>query len=360
MKEDRVMTVIGILTAFTAVLMFTVGRWIVGGIVLLLAFGIFWNRGFGRLNDRSIYENVITTDITTDELFGLLRDMDSPLGRPWLAEHKGFEGRCIVFGPSPFRDCVVISQMKGKLNIKHITRINNIVRGTDDEYRFRDVIQNSENEVTPSRYSIFASFKVASVVMIRELRKLTEALTENRKQHIPEDLGNYRFYYHNSLDGFFRNREDDELLRVESSYKPFQARVMDIEGNEMAAVIPRAYNGKGVVIDSAGYDLLADGEHFGEITRSKRNGGDFFTAKTAVGTFEAEIFPACTRANVSCNYQVRLDGVTKAVIGGSPNIVFEPGGKCQNDIILSYDDDYLVMYAIMEIFIMTLNRKYLT
>ena len=54
-----------------------------------------------------------------------------------------------------------------------------------------------------------------------------------------------------------------------------------------------------------------------------------------------------------------MDGELKAVIGGSPNILFESEGYCENDLVLSYDDDYLVLYAALEIFIMTLNKKFL-
>ena len=65
------------------------------------------------------------------------------------------------------------------------------------------------------------------------------------------------------------------------------------------------------------------------------------------------------RANISCNYMVEKDGELKAVIGGSPNVLFDTIGYCQNDLILSYDEDYLVLYAAIEIFIMTHNKKFL-
>ena len=56
---------------------------------------------------------------------------------------------------------------------------------------------------------------------------------------------------------------------------------------------------------------------------------------------------------------IEKDGELKAVIGGSPNILFDTVGRCQSDLILSYDDDYLVLYAALEIFIMTLNKKFI-
>ncbi|MBQ6389560.1 MAG: hypothetical protein IJH90_08020 [Mogibacterium sp.] len=359
MKEDRIMTWVGVLAAIMGLLSFSVGKWIMGGIILLLSFGIFFTRGGGRFNDRSIYEKVIRTDMDIRELYEKLKDIETPLGKAWIAEHKGFSGDSIVFGPNSFKDCVVISRSGSKLDIKHITKIDNIIRDESDEYRFRDFINDTDIEVTPKRYAIFVSLKLASVMLIRHLQELIEKLDADRNTPIPSDLDFFKFYYHNSYEGWFKDEEGNDLLRVESTYNPFVARVLDADGNEMASVVPRASNGKGVVTDSAGYDMYADGEHFGEITRHKIKGLDAFTAKTEAGEFTIKSFPACLRANVSCNYTIEQDGELKAVIGGSPNILFDTVGRCQNDVVLSYDDDLMVLYAELEIFIMTLNKKFL-
>ena len=170
MKEDRLITAVGVLTVILGVLMMSVGRFIMGGIALLLAFAIFLNRGGGKFNDRSIYEKIVTTDMTVDELYGLINDMDTPLGKPWIAEHKGFAGDSIVFGPSRFKDCIVISRKKNYLDIKHITLLDNIIRRPEDEHRFKDLISAADVEVTPERYSKFASLKLASVMLIKHLQ----------------------------------------------------------------------------------------------------------------------------------------------------------------------------------------------
>jgi len=359
MKQDRAVTLLGVLTIIAALLAMSVGRFIMGGIILLLAFGIFWNRGFGRFNDRSLYEKVIRTDIDIADLYRRFENMQTPLGKPWIAQHKGFEGDSIVFGPSAYKDCVVISRKKGDLDIKHLTLVDNIVRREEDEYRFSGFVDPKETEVTPEHYAKFAGLKLASVVMIRHLAELVESLAAGRETEIPSELDVSEFYYHNSCEGFFRNSDGVNVLKVKNSYHPFEARVLDTDGNEMASVMPRAFNGKGVVIDNAGYDMYADGKHFGDISRFKDGKREGFTADTDAGKVTVTIFPACMRANISCNYMVELDGELKAVIGGSPNILFESAGYCENDLILSYDDDYLVLYAALEIFIMTLNKKFL-
>jgi hypothetical protein len=357
MKEDRLITAVGVMAALMSILMMSVGRFIMGGIIMLLAFGIFWNRGGGKFNDRSLYEKIVKTDMTIAELYEKIRDIETPLGKAWIAEHKGFSGDSIVFGPSQFKDCIVISRKRNYLDIKHITLLDNIKRKPEDEYRFRDLISASEVDVTPERYAVFAGLKLISVILLKHLFELTEKLAEDRNAEVPSDLDFFKFYYHNSSEGHFRDSEGNDVLRVTASYTPFEARVFDEDGSEMASVMPHAFNHKGIVVDSAGYELFADGEHFGEIRRYKEGKNEGFIADTEIGEFRINIFPACLRANISCNYTIEHEGKLKAVIGGSPNLLFDICGRCRNDLVLSYDDDYMVLYSIMEVFILTLNCK---
>ena len=359
MKQDRAMTAIGVLTVLMALLMLSVGKFIMGGIVALLAFGIFWTRGGGKFNDRSIYEKIVKTDLGIDELYEKIKDIDTPFGKPWIAGHKGYEGDSIVFGPGKFKDCVVISRVKGSLSIKHLTLIENIIRGEEDEYRFSDLINTAEAEVTPERYAIFAGFKLAAVMLVKHLMEIVEKLTADRNAEMPDSLDFFRFYYHNSSDGYLRDSDGAEVLKVEHLYSPFRSAVLDGDGNEMASVMPRAFNQKGIVIDAAGYDMFANGERYGEIKRYKEGKDEGFICSTDEGEFRVNIFPSCMRAKVSCNYTVEHEGEVKAVIGGSPSLQFDEEGWCRNDLILSYDDDYLVLYAILEIFILTLNSRFL-
>ncbi len=359
MKQDRAMTAVGVLTVILGLLMLSVGKFIMGGIILLLAFAIFWTRGGGKFNDRSIYEKVIRTDMGMDELFDKIKDIDTPFGKAWIAGHKGYAGDSIVFGPGKFKDCIVISRMKGNLSIKHITLIENIIRGEEDEYRFSDLINTAEAEVTPERYAIFAGFKLASVMLVKHLTELIEKIAEDRDAKVPDSLEFFKFYYHNSSDGCLRDSDGTEVLKVECAYSPFRAAVLDADGDEMASVMPHSFDNKGIVIDMAGYELFANGEHFGEIKKFREGRQEGFICDTEDGEFRVNIFPSCMRAKVSCNYTVEHDGELKAVIGGSPNLQFDAEGWCRNDLILSYDDDYLVLYAILEVFILTLNSRFL-
>ena len=359
MKEDKAITAVGILAVILALLMMSVGRFIMGGITLLLAFGIFWNRGGGTRNERSIYEKIVKTDMSIADIYEKIRELDTPLGKPWIAEHKGFEGDSIVFGPCSFRDCVVISRGKNCIDIKHVTRLENIIRKDADEFRFGNLVDSKEAEVTPARYAVFAGFKLASVMLVRHLAELIGKLSSEEGVAVPESLDFYRFYYHNSAEGYFRDSDGNDVLKVETSLMPFTARVLDTDGNEMASVVPHAFDKRGFASESAGFELFSDGEHFGEIRRFKDARGEGFEADTDAGLFVIKLFPSCMKAKISCNYTIEHEGELKAVIGGSPNLLFEQDGWCRNDIVNSYDDDYLVLYAVAEIFILTLNSKFL-
>lgn len=353
------MTVIGTLTAIMALLMISVGRFIMGGIVALIAFGIFWNRGGGKFNDRSVFEKIVKTDLTVADLYEKIKDMDTPLGKAWMAGCKGFEGDCVVFGPGKFSDCIVVGRAGKNMDIKHVNMTENIIRDEADEYRFSDLVDPSEVNVSPERYAVFAGFKLASVMLVRDLMELTEKLSADSSAKVPEETGFFRFYYHNSSDGHFRDSDGSMVLKVECAYDPFIAAVLDEDGNEMASVKPRAFGAKGIVSDPAGYELFANGEHYGEIRKYKEGKNEGFICECEEGEFRATIFPACYKAKISCNYTVEHDGELKAVIGGSPNLLFDEEGWCRNDLILSYDDDYLVLYAILQVFILTLNSRFL-
>lgn len=359
MKEDRAITAAGIVAVILSLLMMSVGRFILGGIILLFAFGIFWNRGGGSRSDRSIYEKTVKTELGIEELYDRLRSLDTPLGRPWMAGYKGLDGDCIVFGPCSFKDCVVIGRAKGDLVVKHVTALDNISRGSEDEYRFEGLADPKEAEVTPARYAVFAGFKLASVMLVRHLAELIEKISSDKGTAVPESLDLYRFYYHNSSEGYFRDSEGNDVLKVEASLRPFTARVLDSDGNLMASVVPHGYNKRGEPVESAGFELLTDEGHFGEIRKFREGGREGFIADTDAGEFRMILFPSCMKARISCNYMIEHEGKLKAVIGGSPNIIFEQQGSCRNDIIDSFDDDYLVLYAIAEVFILTLHSKFL-
>ena len=62
------------------------------------------------------------------------------------------------------------------------------------------------------------------------------------------------------------------------------------------------------------------------------------------------------KGNLSCNYRITRNGETVAIYGANGQIEFSDGRTVQNNVICSFNDDYLTMYIIFSEFIMTLNK----
>ena len=171
----------------------------------------------------------------------------------------------------------------------------------------------------------------------------------------PTSLDLYHFYYHNSSEGWYKNSEGDNVLRVEITYSPYAVKVYNADGDEMASAEARKLDARGRVHGALGFDLYANKEHYGELMPYKEGRKAGYIARTRDGDFTLSLFPACTRANISANYIIEHDGGIAAVIGGSPKLEFPSAGYCQNDVLLSYDDNYMVLYATLELLLTSLN-----
>ena len=354
MKKDLFSKIVGILCILAGLLSLLSGSILSGGAILTIGLAVIYTSSVSS-KGRNNYETTIMSELTIEEIFEKLRDVETPLGKPWLAGHKTYEGSNIVFGPSAFKDIVVVSKSKGGIVIRHSIDTSEIIRSEEEEHRFDGIIKGDETEVSPARYSLFVGFKMASVELVKQLNDYICELNKNADAEADEEWGLFKFYYHNSSEGSFKDSEGRDVLGVECAFDPFTARVLDEDGSEMASVKSRGTNKRGEVSEKDGFELIANSEHYGEITKVR----DGFRVETDDGYFFMRQFPACGKANVSCNYRIEKDGKIVAVIGGSPNLSFGSNGRHQNDVILSYDDDYLVLYAILEIFVITYNRKFL-
>ena len=359
MRRDRMLTVAAVIWLVIGFITVLSGHVIFGGIIMLFGFGIFYLRGRGSYNDRSLYEKQIKADIEIKELYEKIKDMDTPLGKAWIGGHQDYNGDCIIFGPNIFWDSVIIARRGANIVLRHTMDVKKIVRDEKDEYRFDELINTSEYEATPERYAIYAGFRLTSVIMLDHLMKLVQSIDADKDAAVPAHLEEYKFYYHNSANGWFKDSEGNDVLQADYSLDPFRAAVLGADGEEMAAVIPHSFNKRGEPMPAAGFELTANGEHYGEIRAFRDRKGDGFMAETEDGTFRISIFPAVRKGKISCNYRIEKDGKLKAVIAGSPNLIFADLGRCRNDIVHSYDDDYLVLYAVLEIFILTLHSRFL-
>lgn len=361
MKTDRILTIFAFVFGITGALFVTRGKFIFGGALFAVGLAIFFFRGSSKFNVRSQYEKICRTfGVTIADVYELLKDMDTPLGKPWIALHRGYSGDSIVFGPNEFKDMIVISisDKKPEFSIKHINKVENIqLKNKEDARRFDKILPPDSMDVTPKTYSHFAAEKIMCAKMLNDLIRILEKYTADIEPEIPANYGKYNTFYYNSGDGFVRDLKGSKYMKLENQYEPFLTRALDVDtGEEIANIVPRAYNKKGRVIDKAGFDMYADGKHYADITRHISFKHDTFTIDVdKVTEFTAENYAAIQRANIKSNYTIKLNDEVKAIIAGNPNLDFDDIGLSKQYVILSYDDDYLTFYASFINFLMTLN-----
>lgn len=361
MKTDRILTIFAFVFGVSGALFVTRGKFVLGAALLAVGVAIFFFRSSSKFNSRSQYEKICRTfGATIQDVYELLKNMDTPLGKPWIAHHRGYSGDSIVFGPNEFKDMVVISisDKKPEFSIKHINKVENIqLNDKKDASRFDKILPPDSMDVTPKTYSHYAAEKLMCAKMIDDLIHILEKYTADIKPDVPKKYGSYNTFYYNSGDGFVRDMKGSKYLKLESQYEPFLARALDADTNEEAAnIIPRAYNKNGKVVDKAGYDMFADGEAYANVSREVTFKHDTFIFDVdKVTEFTAENFAAIQRANVKYNYIIKLNDEVKAIVAGNPGLDFEDIGMSQQYVIMSYDDDYLTLYASFINFLMTLN-----
>ncbi len=354
MNEDRLYRIVGVLSFFIMFIAIGVGKLILAFIAFMFGIGIFFTSRKGSYNDKNLYDKKVkANDKTLEELFDFLKDIDTPLGKCWAGVYKGMPA--IIYGPSSFKDVIVITLVKDEFKFRNVNILDNITAGEEDEWRLTDVADTANMEVTQKAYSVFASLKVMSAVMTGDLADLTADFTEGKRSSAPASLDMFEFYRHNTKDNQLVDANDEAIINTFIKLPPLTVTLTDDDGEELAKLEPQVENY--VDATAVDFDIYSDGEKFGTITHLKGTEKNTYLISTVNGDFLAESFMAVRKANVSSNYTISKDGVRKAVVFGSPNINFEGhGGFMQNNVICSFDDDYLVLYTLFELYVISAGQ----
>ncbi|MDD5823042.1 MAG: hypothetical protein PUD55_01250 [Firmicutes bacterium] len=351
MNEDKGFKIVGGLAVFLAVLSLLVGKFILSFLMILLAFGIFSNSKKGGYNDKNLYDKKIAKQgRSLDELFYFFENMETPLGKCWAGIYK--DAPAIIYGPSAFTDIIVITDDGKNFCFRNINITNNIDFGEANAWRLDNIEDTSDMPVTQKNYSVFAALKVMSAVMTGDLAELTAGFVDGTRTNAPAQLDMYEFYRHNTKDNNLVDINDNEILKTFIRKPPLSVTLYDSEGEEFARTEATVAEYKDATdID---HDIYSDGEKFGTIKHLKGTGKNSYLIDTVNGEFRVDSFMAVRKANVASNYIITKDGERKAVVFGSPNIVFDGhGGVMQNNVICSFDDDYLVLYTLFELFVVS-------
>lgn len=349
MNKDRLFKIIFGLVILLAILFFSVGKWTYSGIAILVAVAMYMNVGGGDFNSRNLYEKKVENQQhwTLDQLYQMLKDMNTPLGRCWMGSRKENQEPCIVFGPASFKDYILITANEKEIELVSGTEVEHLVYPESEAWRFQEIIDTENLEVTPKRYSAFAGDKVITAVLISDLADLIVNLMNGAT--CPEDLDMFTLYHYNSHDTTVRDLEENCYARTSTAFDPLSIVIYDMEGNVAARVTGDLKN------KSGGYRVQLGEEEYGTIYCDKNSKQDAYYLEGPDGTFRLESFRAVRRANVGMNYTLTLDGEVKAVLASSPRIRFDSTGLIENDVICSFDNEYLLWYLIIQETVTALN-----
>lgn len=348
MKKFDISKIMMFCVLFLAFLELTVNKFIWAGVFLIIAYSIYRNGGAGKYNEKSQYEKEADAEnLTFSDLHVAFKNMNTTLGKCWVGRHKAFEGNVLVWGPTPFKDCIVLGlTSKGKAYMRCVNTMANITYPEEEKWRFDQVIDTKGFEITPKNFSEFASGKLMTTVMIDDLSKMINDLNAG-KNSIPEDYNAYTMYHYNTFDGIFFDADGNAVLAADINNEDSIVAVSDMDGNEMARIVETE--------QKDAYKIIVDGEQYGLITKEKAK-NDMYTLGTEGGVFEASNFQAVARGKLSSNYVISIDEKPVAYTGVSAQIIFDGLGKTSNVVVCSLDDDYLVLYAAFQVFLMKMYK----
>lgn len=348
---DKYKKVFFVLLIFAGVIGILTGQYVIGGILLLAAFAVHNVVGGGDFNERNLYEKRIENcgDMSVEQLYELLKNMDTPLGKCWLAGLEGMEGRSIIFGPGMFKDYIAVGKEGNTICLKSSTVLPHIKPNEEDEWRMDVIVDTEGLDVNPKNYSGFASFKVVAAAMMDDLVDMIGEIAGGNRDAVKGSLDVFKLYHYDSTDSIVRDLEDNEYAKCSAVYDPLSVVVYSNESEELVTI-------KATPGGKSSFDVTVSGEKYGTLRKDMTSKHDEYYMDSPEGEVRVIGFRAVRKANVSCNYRIQFKGVDKAVIAANAGLKFEDHGFVENNMICSYDDDFLVFYIAIEDFILTHNR----
>lgn len=352
MSVEKIYRICGGLCIFCGVLALTVNKFIFAFILLCVGIGVFLTGNRGKsFNESNLYDKrVAAKGKSLEDLYEFLKDTETPLGICWMGKFKGNEA--IIFGPTAYKDVITIVEHGDMFVFKNANVMELIEADEDNQWRMEKVLDTSELAVTPKRYTIFSSLKVMTSVLLDDLAQLVERFANNEARQAPKVMDVYEFFRHDNGEDKLLDVNDNCILNVEVQKKPIEIILRDENGEEMAKLCCRNPNYRDPARED--FDIYSDGELFGTIRHDLRAKTEKYIIETVNGTLTAEAFAIIRKTNISFNFEITKDDERKAVVIGSAKLDFGlEGGWLQNNIVCSFDNDYLVLYTLFELFIIT-------
>jgi len=352
MNRDKIRKLIFVLLVVLAITAFSVGKLIICALAFIAIVCMYMMTGGGDYNERNLYDKKVegSGSMTIPDAYEVLKDIETPFGKCWMTGHGRYDGRCLVFGPTVFKDYILVGRSDSGIELSARTDIDRLEVPADERWHLENVLDTSLLQVTPGRYSSFVAYKEAASVVMDDLASILKDAAGGRAVQT-NSLDQFTVFHYNSSDTIVRDLENSEYARTSAAYDPLSVIVYDMDGNEVGSVSGNSKN------EGNGFLVMIDGQTYGTLYRDKNNRNDAFRMQTDEGEVRLTSFQAVRRANVSSNYIVTVDGKKKAIMACSARIDFEAFEKTvENDVIVSFDDEELLLYILLQEFITTHNR----
>lgn len=345
MNRDTKKYIFICLFLFMGIISLSVGKVIIGLCSIALGAGIWSIFGGSSYNERNLYHKIIaeSEDLTIEKLFYDIKDIETSFGKPWIANHRRFDGNVIIIGPGKYKDYILIGRGKKAIEATMSTNISSIE--SQDSARFAHILNTDGIEVRAKNYSEFAISKTVIASMLDDIVDIITKVAIGKSNEIPKEIGIYEGFYYHSKDPVVRDMEDNEYAKCSAKFKPLSVKIYDMESEELGSV----YQSEGK------YKINMSGEEYATIIKDTKSKNDEYYLDIEEGEVRLKNFRVVTKANLSCNYEIEINGIKKAVIASKTAIKFEDVGLVEIDMIASYDNDYLLLYIALLEFITTKN-----
>lgn len=347
MKKFDLNRILMFMFVFLGVISLTINKFILAGVFFVVAFGIYQNGGAGKYEDKTLYEKETdASNLTIESLYEALKDMETPLGKCWVGKNKFYSGDVIIWGPNGFKDCITLGIENNKVYIRCTSRMDYFSYDDSEKWRFDDVIDTAELDVTPRTFSIFAGYKLITTVMVNDINNIVADL--NMDVHrVPSELDLFSLYYYNSSDGNVFDMDGNLVLTTDLGSENMLVSLKDADGNEMIRIERTE--------EKDDYSIIVDDEEYGHITKVPSK-NDRYTMVADGDEYDINSFQAVNRAKISVNYSITKGSEVKAYTAGSSKIIFGDHGTTHNAVICSMDDDYMLLYTAFQILILNIYR----
>ncbi len=284
---------------------------IFGYVLIALTSSKMYNHMVGSVNRASNKKN-----LTTDELFAVLQNVDTGMGKPWMGKIFSIKDEVIIYGPTEFGEYLYIYPSMDAFFVTQSSILSHI-QGPETELWRVDAVEKRSDTYSDEYATCF--FFIHNTVMIDIANAINEYMETDRITPLPKEANPGKIYRFDEDFRFFGQNfsisdfDGNELYKVigHMPLKNFRIVKADTE-EEIFRMKKRLFH----IFDT--YDFYKYGKKYGRLKQRFHTFKDVFKMKTEDGIIEIKEVSDFLIAN----YIVKLDGKTIGTIAERLNLSF--------------------------------------